>query len=380
MNVQRYKTIAAKALALLGSSQLALFLVAMVILFCLTAAMVPQEGQFLPSDISQWQNKHPLLTSLFHPPGFFKIFHSTPFLLTIFLLAVNTLTCTLIRFFRLIHDQGFNAFRGLYGLRHIGFLILHLSLILLFTGGALSAAFSLDGYIILTEGQWLPEKHTSYVRLVEGPLRGEKHTGFSLLLKKAWEEYQNGYLVDRGALVTLEDNSNQLKSSLIQINNPLIYQKKHITLDKVGYSPHIRIENRSNTEKLVDSFVALKIFDYGDSRVHSDFLPLPIFDEQQQKMYLKIYPASETNNNTSLLRVELEDNLLKKSQHAEIQLANKIALGEYEIEFKGLRQWASFRIMEDPGYGLVCLALWLGTFGVVVRYIPDLKKWFSKSG
>ena len=371
------KTTVTRIVSTLGSSRVALLLVAVVILFCFVGVLLPQEGQFSPAEIEQWQRAHPLVTSLSSSLGLFRVFHSIFFLATVFLLAVNTLTCTVIRIIRLIHDLGISAFTGITGLRHVGFLVLHTSLILLFTGGTISAAFSLDGFIILTEGQKFQEQHYGYIRLVEGLFRKAEHKNFTILLNKAWEKYQDGYLLKRGARVTIMDGSGNTTKAEVQINKPLIYEKMSITLDGVGFSPKIVIKDRNNYKELVNSYVALKMFDYGDNRSHSDFLPLPFLEERNQRITITLFPVSGTDDNTPLLSVDLEDKNRVENQHADIAINGSTQLGEYFFEFSDLRQWASFRIMDDPGYDLVWIALWLGTFGIILRYIPDLKKWFS---
>ncbi len=163
----------------IGSAKLALALIFLVMLLAIAGAIIPQEGLVWPRQIDEWQQNYPLMTGLFKPLGFFRVFLSIPFLLTIFLLALNTLTCT-IRYFA---EQGYwLAFKGPEALKNSGFMVLHISLVLILAGGCWSAAASMDGYILLTEGQIFQESHEHYLRLREGPFRKDVHKGFRFRL------------------------------------------------------------------------------------------------------------------------------------------------------------------------------------------------------
>ena len=184
---QRKFDVAKLILAIMGSSKLALVLIVLLILFSIAGVVLPQEGMLEPSKIKLWQQGHTTLTKMMEPAGLFHVFHSWPFLITISILGVNTLTCTTLHF---IEDGSFAAFKGPRAIEKAGFILLHLSLIVLFAGGFLSAATRLDGHIILTEGQSFTEQHDSYVRLVEGPLRPEHHEDFVLTLKQVETKYE----------------------------------------------------------------------------------------------------------------------------------------------------------------------------------------------
>ena len=56
-----------------------------------------------------------------------------------------------------------------------------------------------------------------------------------------------------------------------------------------------------------------------------------------------------------------------------------IQIGDYSMEFSDLRYWSSFRVGEDHGLILLQIALWVGLISLILRYIPDLLKWFSPS-
>ncbi len=369
----------------LSSARLALLLVLVIILFSVAGAVLPQEGRLEAANITQWQQRHPMATRLLDPLGLFGVFHSWPFMVTIMLLAVNTLTCTALRF---VSQGGIHALKGPDAIHRLGFLLLHISLILLFAGSFLSAAARSSGYIVLTEGQSFTERHDSYIRLVEGPLRPERHKGFVAVLKELQNEYADK-LHRTGVTSYLEimSDGKKVASGTVEFNKPFVYEGLSFTLDETGYSPRLKIYKKPNSRALFNSFVALQTFKHQEGRRYHDFLPLPFF---RNKVLITLYPAYEQrdgeiiktgeNPDNPLILIEMEDdngNVVAKDHAA---LKEKVAVGDYEFEFAELRQWAAFQVSSDPGYPIVCVALWLGLVALVLRYIPDLRKWFAADG
>ncbi|MHC4312978.1 MAG: cytochrome c biogenesis protein ResB [Planctomycetota bacterium] len=209
-------------LRFLSSSKLALVLVLVVILFSLAGAILPQEGMIESKDIAAWQKEHPILTGALEPAGFFHVFHSWPFLVTIVVLGINTLTCTVLHF---VKDGGLSALNGPRGIEKAGFFLLHISLIVLFAGGFWSAATKLDGYIVLTEGQPFIERHNSYVRLVEGPLRREHHKKFVVALKRVVTKYEKQrYLTDVTSNLEILSEGKRATNGTVKFNKPFTYK------------------------------------------------------------------------------------------------------------------------------------------------------------
>jgi cytochrome c biogenesis protein ResB len=375
------KTFLSPLLKVLSSSKLALVLVLVVILLSIAGAVLPQHGTYTAHEIAQWQETHPVITSLLRPLGLFKAFHSILFLATISLLALNTLTCTFLHMAHTVRNSRVTVlFKGPAALRNTGFIVLHLSLILLFAGGAFSAGFSMDGLMVFTEGQVLKEEHDSYIRLIESPLRKEYHRGFLMRLVKARATYENGYTVEMAADVETREIDGSIVKAEIKINKPFAYRGLDFTLNDVGFSPRVTIRDNKSGQLLVNSFVALKTFRDGPKRTYRDFLPLPVFLQKKQWVIVSVIPAVDREENQPLLVVDIEDEDGRVTAHGEVLMNGRTHVGEYEFGFTGLRQCASFRVMEDPGYSVAAIALWLTLIGILLRYIPDIKGWFSREG
>lgn len=337
-----------------------------------------------PGDMAQWQQEHPTAARIFKPCGFFKVFHSWPFLSTIVLLALNTLACTVLHLGRW---GGLSALKGPGALERWGFVALHLSLLVLFAGGFLSSATSLEGQVVLTEGQSFTEEHDNYLYVVEGPLRSERHKGFVATLKEVSVRYeQDMYMVDVASKVEIRQDGEIVAADLIRINRPLTYEGMTFTQDKAGFSPRLTIRRKGTNELLVDSFVALETFKTDEGREYRDFLLLPFIEH---RIIITLYPSFSIDDsgepiktseepNEPLLFIKMEDKEGNVVSRGYVIAEGKTTVGDYSFEFPELRRWAAFKIVEDPGYRLVWVAMWLGLGALLLKYAPVLRTWFAE--
>jgi hypothetical protein len=370
-----------KLFTMLSSSKLALVLVFLLILFSIVGAVLPQQGQMGFRDIDFWQQAHPTITFILRPVGAFQVFYSWPFIVTILILGLNTFTCTVLRF---IKEGGFSSLRGPGAVRRIGFLSLHLSLILLFAGGFLTSAMRMDARILLTEGETFKERHESYQQLVEGPFRFKQHTDALIRLNNVRIDYEKKrYPVGITTNIDIQPVGGNKVNGEIKVNQPFTYKGLSFTQDKTGYSPRLEIRHKKNRRSLLNSFVALRTFDTPGGKEYRDFLRLPF---SKNRIIIEVYPSFSRDNGQirktgdepekPLLLIRIEDETSKKILQGNIPLGGETILGGYSFSFTDLRRWSAFTVVEDPGYLPVCISLWVGLGALILRYIPDLKKWF----
>ena len=383
--MSRKKYLFSKSITFLASSKLALVLVVLLIVISSFGVFLPQENSFHPQDMERWQRAHPLTTTLFMPLGFFHVFYSIPFLMVILLFAVNTLTCTLVT---MLKNGNLKGFFGRGGLKRTGFVVLHISLLLIFAGGFWSAGASLDGYIVLTEGQTFSETHGDYLRISEGPLRPESHRGFVFRMNHVAVKYERKYFpVDVTVTGEFIVDGKVMNQSRIKINSPVTFQGISFTQDELGYSPRLLIRKRKENRVLVDSFVALKTFRDGVRWKYRDFLPLPFFKE---RVIITVIPdftlregkihknSEEAVNPLILIEMEAPDGKLVASGRA--ALGKTAEVGGYRFTFIDLRRWSSLRVRQDYGYPIVLVGFLLGVGAIFLRYFNDLKRWFVQPG
>ncbi len=368
----------------LSSSKLALVLVLLLILLSIVGAVLPQEGTTDLSAFDLWQAAHPILTGALKPLGLFHVFRSWPFLATIFLLGINTLTCTVLH---LLRERGFSVLKGPRAIERVGFLLVHLSLIALLSGGLWSAAARLNGFIILTEGQrGLLARHDGSFRLLGGRFRPERDGEFLVFLKKVQIEYERKrYPIAATSNLEILSRGMEGVEGEVKFNEPITYNGLTFTQRETGFSPRLVIRDAGSGRLLLDSFVALKTFGKGAEREYRDFVPLPFF---KKRVIITLYPSFSRDNDTvrkagdepdnPLLLIEMEDGSGRVVSHGQLPAGGRLALGEYSFLFAGLRRWAAFQVVQDPGYPIVMVSLWLGMGALVLRYLPDLGRWFRE--
>jgi len=367
----------------ISSSKLALVLILVILLFFVIGAVLPQQGIYDEGDIVRWQGDNPLITSIAKPLGLFRVFTSIPFIVIIFFLWLNTLTCTIKEFYK---RGKFESFKGSEKIKNSGFFLLHISILLMIGSGGWSAATKMDARIILTEGQSFAESHTSYRRITKGPLRTDKHKEFVIKLNKVSVDYESKiYHVDTTSEISIFENGKKVDDYEIKINNPLEYSNINITQDKTGYSPHIAIKNIKTGRMIINSFIALKTFEEYNKREYKDYIPLTLF---KNVIILTFFPDHEEKDGeivktgekivNPVLLVEEQDHEGNTISKQTLSLKSSIIIGEHAFSFVGVRQWASFRLLEDPGYKYFYFAVWLSIFSLLLRYSDDLYYLFRK--
>ncbi|MCK5220178.1 MAG: cytochrome c biogenesis protein ResB [Candidatus Aminicenantes bacterium] len=368
-----------------GSLKLALVLVIALILLSFIALIVPQTSEYTAAEINSWSELNPGRTSLVRVFGFFSVFRSIPFLIVIILFATNILICTILHLSGLKESSNYKRKRGI---RTIGFLLLHIALIGILAGGFITTALGKDGSIILTEGQIFANKAENYINLTKGSFSSKSDKNFRVRLSKVKIKYENKVIPVK-VVTTLDFKSKtEEKNGVdIEINKPYSFEGFDFTQDEIGFSPRIIIRDPLKKQLMLNSFVALKTFREGENWQYRDFLPLPFL---KNKVILTLFPdhmiiesvvkkTSELKGQPILLFEERDEND-KLVSSGTISFRGSSKIGDYQFEFAELRYWASFRVVDDPGYIVFGLSIWLALFSLVLRYSEDLISLFKKDG
>jgi len=367
----------------LASKYLTLVVVVLLIALSLVGALVPQKGIVEENIIREWQLNHPHETQILSVAGFFSAFNSPIFLVALLVLFLNTLACTYRSVYR---KKLFPGKSKQARLRRYGFVILHISILVCILGGFISAAFRMRGHLIVTEGQTVQDRHDVYPRLVEGPLRKERHDRFQLELVDAEFELATRSSMGRiAATVRLSDGDSQPIPADIEFNHPLSFNKTVFTLRDIGYAPQIQIRSLRNRFPPLDGFIALKVWGYNEERSHYDFISLP---EAGRRLSITLYPSHEIRDGQVIKTSESLGNPIllvfqeymngTKTTTVTIQPGERATIGDLEIQFGELRQWAAFQVVHDPGYCTVCLSFWMAIIALGMRYYPDMRDWIQE--
>ncbi|HEG43388.1 MAG TPA: hypothetical protein ENH94_05000 [Phycisphaerales bacterium] len=367
-----------------SSGKLALAIVLVLMIFSFAGTVLPQIDRVNPDDILLWQRDHALITPVAKQIGLFHVFTSWPFMITLIVLGINTLTCTALRFVR---DGGFACLAGPKRIEKGGFFLLHISLVMLIVGGFITTALKLNGHIILTEGQTFSETHAGYLRIAEGPLRKKSHKNFALKLNEITTEYQKAfYQTDVTSRLDVLEQGQKVKEATVKVNRPFTYKSFAFTHKEIGFSPRIEIRDKNTGRILFYSFVMLKTYDGDNGKEYRDFLPL---DFLKNRTIVTVYPdhvmkdgqavkTSEEPKNP-LIRIVVEDQDGKIVSKEYLTPGQEVPIGDHVFKFADLRRWASFQVVDDPGYLTVCISLWLGLGALLLRYVPDMRKWSANA-
>ncbi len=367
-----------------ASTKLTLGIMAFLILLALAGAIVPQQGMLEETAMTKWQLQHPVASPVSEKLGLFAVFHSLWFLVSLGALFLNTLACT---FLSMVKDGLFSGNEPSLRLRRVGFLILHISILVCMAGGFISAALRTSGKIILTEGQTIQDQHQNYSELIEGPLRKEQHNRFSVELIDADYKAPTDWSVGRKrSSVRLSSKEGEICIAEVTFNRPFQFQGLTFTIQEIGFSPEIFISSRNPQTPPLSSFVALKVWGVNKDREHRDFLPLPHSD---RRLLLNLLPShsisdgapvktSEILKNPALL-VHLEYSDGTETPNQLITPGHSVDLADLSIQFGEVRRWASFLVVEDPGYPIVCISFWMAIIALLLRYSPDVTDWIKEA-
>jgi cytochrome c biogenesis protein ResB len=367
----------------LASKYLTLVVVALLIFLSLVGALVPQQGIVEENIIHEWQQTHSLATQVLSPAGFFSAFNSPLFLISLLVLFLNTLACT---YKSICRDGLFAGKSTSVRLRRFGFLVLHLSILICIIGGFISAAFRMSGHLIVTEGQMVQDQHGAYPKIVEGPFRAEQHDKFQLELVDAIYTISEKWTPGRkAASVRLSDGSAASITTDIEFNYPVKFNKTSFTLREIGYAPEIKISSASGRIPPLEGFIALKVWGFNDERKHYDFIPLP---QVGRRLSLTLYPSHDICNGEVVKTSEALVNPVllvfqevmngTKTPTQVIAPGNSAMIGDLNIQFGELRQWAAFQVVHDPGYGIVCVSFWMAIIALGLRYTQDILDWIKE--
>jgi hypothetical protein len=367
-----------------ASTRVTLIVISILILISLIGALVPQHGMLEESGIAEWKQNHPVVSPALEALGLFTTFQSPLFLAALAILFLNTLACT---FQSVVEDGLFSGNEFPIRLRRLGFLILHISILVCMVGGFISAAYRSTGQIILTEGQTLQDQPRSYSKLSAGPFRKNQHDKFNIELVEAKYEAPTDWWAGRKfTSIRLRADDAEACAAEIEFNQPFKFNKLTFTVQEIGFSPEIFITSRNPRIPPFKGFIALKVWGVNKDREHRDFLPLPHSD---RSLVLNFFPSHAISNGVAVktseavvspaLTVHLESSDGAQTPKKVVEPGQRVALDGLNIQFGELRYWASFLVVQDPGYPIVCFAFWTATAALILRYAPDILEWIKEA-
>lgn len=402
---------------------LLILLLAALSLIGIFLPQVPSEFSISQVGYSWWidnvvQDRFSIFTGVFSALGFFDIFHSFWFLITVFLLLCNILVCTLSRAMGLKEEMGIirinedhdfykngrqhaaisskkslkSASQAMDAILHnhhysmtklenpqsvflagaknrfsaLGTYAIHLSLMLFIFGILVGTIFGFrnDSFIV-------PENTTKAVGY---------GTDLSLSLGSFTDEYwENGTPKDYSSEVTLIENGIKVKSGLIRVNHPLVYRGIRFHQSAFGQAVTLKITDSSG-KIIYNSPVALSKSNTTDGIQR--FSGKVNLDSGNYSAAV-IGPAANGSDPVladGQIGIQLYDSSMSPIEWLIMDKDKPQTFENLIFTYTEDSQFSVFQVSKEPGNIFILIASLFFLFGLLMTfYLPHRKIWIAFS-
>lgn len=400
----------------LGSPRLALWLIGVLIVMNLLSVLVPQRI-VLGGSFEDFLRESPVLAAMTEASGLSRVFTGWPIVVVSGLLAVNLIACTLLRLARRRRpaipraprrgssvrlsaswrssqaflqaagdalpgrswttmstaDHGFVAVAGRIGFW--GSMLLHVSLLVLIAGGALTAVTSFRGEVAITDGETIVDAPEAYISIANSPELGVAFSGARISLDRTTIGYEKGEVVTAVARMRGLDTDGRIISKDVRVNHPLDVGGKSYLLLNSGYAVTISVDTsvtgpisrvvRLGEETPFGWRDRLELPPTDDGRTAElRFLATPVPVEEGQPIPAEKFAITDPRMRVKLVvgGVEAWEGRLEPGQTQ--QLGPGIA-----VTFEGMRLWDRFLVRGEPARWVSYVGFWMAVVGAAVRFL-----------
>lgn len=345
----------------LASTRLAFVLIAVLVLFLVLSAVIPQQD-IAEDQILDWReflgDKYVVIDKL----GLDRIYFTPTFFIVLGLLAVNLLFGSIKRF-RIV----LKAERTLLKTRHFGSILFHLSLIMIMIAVILNFLYKYDGVLAMTEGQSLSDQPESYHREFRGPLYADDYNRFTLNLTDLKSRDGDNSSLGKIASIAIQTDGTNFAEE-ISTNYPFKWQELefHYGL-KSGYSPEVLLTD-SVGNVLLRSFVRIANRKEDGNHVHRDFIVVP---DNNLHLEIEVKPDSVGPDVTYQIAVSQDSIMLYTGS---IRSNDTVSFSGYKFTIPHLRQWCYIDVVKSPYLNLVFFGFWSALAGLTISFVSRLKR------
>ncbi|MBU2602252.1 MAG: cytochrome c biogenesis protein ResB [Actinobacteria bacterium] len=347
--------------------------VAAFTLLCVAGAMLPQVGAVSDSALDLWKSDHPVVTAVAEPLGLYEAFSSIPFMVLLAALAVNMVACTTRR--AILSRKA----RGGAAVALGGSLVLHVGLLALLAGGAVTAGSSIDGRIVATEGQVIDlSREDQYLDLRRGVWADGALPGYALGVESSRPVSDGGVSTAVESVLAVAEPGAETVSRPLGVNRPVRLEGVVLTHADWGFSPLLTVVSPAG-EVLVDAYVALLSVHGGGAGAYEDVVEAPglpgtvrlrLLPDVRIQDGTAVSVSPEPRNPALEISVLAEDGTVVESGLA--FLGSEAEVQGFNFAFGDLRRWTAVRVRADSGRFVVYAGFAIGLFGLLVRYAPAI--------
>ena len=258
-------------------------------------------------------------------------------------------------------------------------IVFHISLLIMLVGFAVDALVSMDGTMVITEGQTIMDEPAGYIYLREAPLYGPfyKDAGygkFALTLQALEIKYPpQGVPDDYSSKITLSTAGGVTRESLVTKSQPVNFGGVSLHQEFYGYAPAVVIKDKTG-KVLLESYVNISTSAHPASHAYQDSFAVPGTD---LKLWLAFFPdlkkkagyitgSYQPVNPGLQIRITQGKQVLHSGYAA---IGETIEFDDYQVSFPDLRRWSAIKISKDPGLPLVYTGFWLAVTGLIMIYL-----------
>lgn len=403
-------TRATRALRLAASTRLAAVLITALAVLTLLGVLVPQEAYLGSVRMEEFRSSAPALAAAFEALGLDHVYSGIPFAITLSLLALNTLACTVQRLIahrktlsgraprvrsvtttqagRAVdearaeltaagwrvtdREDGVTARKGRSGFW--GSMLFHASLLVIMAGAVASALTQFSGYMLIAEGQSVVDAREAYLSVSGEPRVGDAFTGARLTLESMRFEYEDDEVIWAGAAMSGADLDGRLKSFEARVNYPFELAGKSYLLMDSGYVADISVESDGVTRSLLVNLAeetpygwqdAIAVPQAGGSPLEIGLVAAPVALAAGEELPVEKYDIVDPRLAVGLASAPAEMTVLAAGESA-------MPAPEVRVTFNGLRLWSRFLVRKDPFRWVVYAGFWLAVIGLTWRFfVPE---------
>lgn len=350
----------------LASTRLAFVLIAVLVLFLILSAVIPQRD-ISEDQILDWQEYLGDNYAFIDKLGLDRIYYTPTFFVVLGLLAVNLLFGNIKRF-RLVYRTE----RTLLRVRHVGSILFHLSLLLIMTSIILNFLYKYHGVLAMTEGQTLTDVPEAYHREFKGPLYADLEGRFAVTLDEIITSDSYTFEPGSKAKVSIATGDGLPITTEVSTNHPFESGELefHYGL-KSGYSPELQLIDSGGND-LFRSFVRLASRKIDGRVMHRD---LAFVHAEEIQMEVDVLEGDDPTTVSYAVQIQQDTAMLYEGTMA---MTDTVQFDGYEFTIPRLRRWCYIDVVKSPYLNLVFLGFWLALSGLVVSFVPRLN-WLGRT-
>lgn len=397
---------------LISGTRTAIWLLVVLGGLCLAGIVYPQSAALTPEQLADWRQRFPVVAKVGELLGLDRAFSTWYFAVALGLTAVSAAACTFRRLITRMRGHSLptqvpaswtrvdtvfpassfdemvdavwrtigwlpgsvtvrrNHDTALIASGQVGFwgsMALHVALVVIAIGGAISALTSFHGRMLVSEGETVVDESTSYLSVSNEPIVGTAYSGKAFRLDDMEFQYEGDTLTRAIARVSIV---NDVSPTVVtaEVNYPFLVGNKSFLLGNSGYTADLLITGPFGEVDAVYRLGERQQTGYGDTVTLPDGVVLEMFGA----------PTRDLERGVEVVRrYDLRDPMLylRASRGSEVLWegamypASTVAFNQYSVSFRRLGYWSELLVRGDRGRMIVYVGLWLAVIGGAVRAI-----------